>query len=325
MTGTMIYNILYALLGIAGLYYGAEFLIKGGVAIARKIGVSSLVIGLTLVACATSAPELVVSVRSALQGNADISLGNVVGSNTCNIALILGISAMISPLAVQRQLLKLDIPVMIGAALLLTLFYFYRHGLSRIQGIILLLGFIAYTAWNIYASGKELKQSAAAQAEKEEKEEKQPSMGFLPALLFVIAGLGLLVGGAELFLISAKFFAKVLKISDAVVGLTLVAVGTSLPELATSVVAACKKEADIAIGNVVGSNIFNILGILGIAPIISPMRNAQLDYVDLGTMLFCSVLLLPLMRTSWKITRKEGALLLGIYCAYITYLCIAHT
>ena len=263
-----------------------------------------------------------VSVRSALQGNADISLGNVVGSNTCNIALILGISAIISPLAVQRQLLKLDVPVMIGAALLLTLFYFYRHGLSRIQGIILLLGFIAYTAWNIYASGKELKQSAAAQ---EEKEEKQPSMGFLPALLFVIAGLGLLVGGAELFLISAKFFAKVLKISDAVVGLTLVAVGTSLPELATSVVAACKKEADIAIGNVVGSNIFNILGILGIAPIITPMRNAQLDYVDLGTMLFCSVLLLPLMRTSWKITRKEGALLLGIYCAYITYLCIAHT
>ncbi|MBO5724947.1 MAG: calcium/sodium antiporter, partial [Lentisphaeria bacterium] len=260
--------------------------------------------------------------RSALQGNADISLGNVVGSNTCNIALILGISAIISPLAVQRQLLKLDVPVMIGAALLLTLFYFYRHGLSRIQGIILLLGFIAYTAWNIYDSGKELKQSAAAQ---EEKEEKQPSMGFRPALLFVIAGLGLIVGGAELFLISAKFFAKVLKISDAVVGLTLVAVGTSLPELATSVVAACKKEADIAIGNVVGSNIFNILGILGIAPIITPMRNAQLDYVDLGTMLFCSVLLLPLMRTSWKITRKEGALLLGIYCAYITYLFIAHT
>ena len=314
-------NIFYSICGVAGLYYGAEFLVKGGVGIARKAGISPLVIGLTLVAFATSAPELVVSVKASLSGNADISLGNVVGSNICNIALILGICACITPLAVQKQLLKFDTPIMIGASILLTIFYFSSKGLTRWQGLVLFAGFLAYTFWNIHASRK---NNAVKEEEKEEiAGENGKEMHIYSAVFLVICGLALLIAGAEFFLRSAVFFAKLFRLSDAVIGLTIVAVGTSLPELATSIVAACKKESDIAIGN--GSNIFNILGILGIAPIIAPMQNATLDIVDLSMMLLTGILLLPMMFTGGKLSRKEGALLLVIYCGYIAYLLIQHT
>ena len=304
-------NIFYAAAGIAGLYYGAEFLIKGGVAVARKAGVSPLVIGLTLVACATSAPELVVSVSSAWEGNSSISLGNVVGSNICNIALILGLSAIITPLAVKKQLFILDVPVMIGSSILLTVFYFFNYGLNRIQAAVLLAGFIGYTLWNIHLSRK----SGVADPVDNEAG-NSPDISMKKALLYLVLSLAALIIGARIFLISAVYFARLMKISDAVIGLTVVAVGTSLPELATSVVAAIRKEADIAIGNVVGSNIFNILGILGIAPLIKPMKNVDLSRLDLGVMLLCAVILLPMMRTKWRISRMEGIVLLVIYIAY---------
>lgn len=304
-------NIFYAAAGIAGLYYGAEFLIKGGVAVARKAGVSPLVIGLTLVACATSAPELVVSVSAAWEGNSSISLGNVVGSNICNIALILGLSAIITPLAVKKQLFTLDVPVMIGSSVLLTVFYFFNYGLNRIQAAVLLAGFIGYTLWNIHLSRK----SGVADIVENEAG-NFPDISMKKALLYLVLSLAALIIGARIFLISAVYFARLMKISDAVIGLTVVAVGTSLPELATSVVAAIRKEADIAIGNVVGSNIFNILGILGIAPLIKPMKNVDLSRLDLGVMLLCAVILLPMMRTKWRISRMEGIVLLVIYIAY---------
>lgn len=315
---TLLLNILYVAAGIAGLYYGAEFLIKGGVAIARKAKISPLVIGLTLVACATSAPELVVSVSAAIDGNSNISFGNVVGSNICNVALILGISALIRPLTVRKQLLTLDTPVMVGSSLLLTVFYFFNHGLNRLQAALLLAGFIAYTLWNIRISRRD---EAAAETE---PHGTAPEIPLGKALLYLVIAMAALAGGAKIFLISAIYFARLMKISDAVIGLTVVAVGTSLPELAASVVAAIRKESDIAIGNVVGSNIFNILGILGIAPLIKPMENADLNIADLGMMVFCAVILVPMMRTKWKISRLEGAILLLGYCGYIFYLVCGH-
>lgn len=325
----LLLNLAYCAGGVAGLYYGAEFLVKGGSSVARKAGVSSLVIGLTLVAFATSAPELVVSVKSALNGNADISLGNVVGSNICNIALILGVCACITPLNVQKQLLKFDVHVMVGSALLLAVFYYFNHGLGRIAGLIFFAGFLAYIFWNIYASRKENKVESAVETHSQDLAEEtkvNPPVkeNLFIAIFLVILGLVFLVAGADFFLKSAIYFAKLFKLSDAVIGLTIVAVGTSLPELATSIVAACKKESDIAIGNVVGSNIFNILGILGIAPLIRPIQNASLDLMDMGTMLFVTLLLWPMMRTNWKLSRKEGAFLLLSYILYIVYLLRHH-
>ena len=311
-----ILNLFYGASGVAALYYGAEFLVRGGVRIAERCRISPLVIGLTLVAFATSAPELVVSVDAAIAGNADISLGNVVGSNICNIALILGLCAVITPLRVNTHLFQFDAPVMLLAAAMLTIFYLTGHGISRIAAIIL------YTAWSVRQAKREAAVNTAVveEARKSVSSGNAGAMRLPAAVLLTIAGLALLILGAKLFLAGSVFFARLLQVSDAVIGLTLVAVGTSLPELATSVVAAVRGEKDIAIGNVVGSNIFNVFAILGIAPLISPLRNATLSYVDLGVMLLCSVLLLPIMRTGWKISRLEGVFLLLIYIAYTAWL-----
>ena len=322
-------NVFYAIVGVAALYYGADFLVKGGVCLARKAGVSPLVIGLTLVAYATSAPELVVSVSAAWSGNADISLGNIVGSNIFNIAFILGLCACITPVSVNRQLLRFDAPVMVGTAILLTIFYFSAHGLNRIQGGVFLLGIIAYTVWSVYASKKEEnegnKELIQEAEEKENEEIGKKELSLAVSLGLIVLGFAALIFGAKIFLLSAVFFARLLHLSEAVIGLTIVAAGTSLPELATSVVAAIKKENDIAIGNVMGSNIFNILGILGITPIVRPLVNTTIDWADLGMMIFCSIALLPIMRTGWKISRKEGIFFLLIYCCYTAYLVLQHS
>lgn len=302
--------------GIAGiilLYYGAEYLIKGGVSIALKLKVPSLIIGLTLVAFGTSAPELVVSVDAVLKGSGDISIGNVVGSNICNIALILGLSAVIAPLTVQKKLLRFDMPVLLIFTTALAVFCFISQGVARWQGGIFLAGIIAYTFYNIYSGKKDGSDGG------EEIAESKIFPYWLSALM-VIGGLSALVGGAKLFVNAAIFIARAGSISDAVIGLTVVAVGTSLPELATSVVAAIKGEQDIAIGNVVGSNIFNILCILGITPLLSPIHAPEIDLTDLGMMLFLTAALWPIMRTNWKINRCEGAFLLLAYCGYTAYL-----
>ncbi|MBE6387719.1 MAG: calcium/sodium antiporter [Lentisphaerae bacterium] len=306
-------NLLYGAAGLALLYYGAEFLVKGGVKIAQKMKISPLVVGLTLVAFATSAPELVVSVDASLKGHGDISIGNVVGSNICNIALILGVCAMITPLTVNKKLFKVDVPLMIGSAAVLSIFCLMSHGVNRWQGLILFAGIITYTVTSIRTARKE--ESGNAEAGEDSSDVNQ-----LVAVLFVAGGLGMLVGGAKLFVNSAVYLAKLFKVSDAVIGLTVVAVGTSLPELATSVVAAIKGEKDIAIGNVVGSNIFNVLAICGIAPLIAPISAPGISWVDLAMMMGVSVLLYPLMKTGFTISRKEGVLLFAIYVGYTVYL-----
>jgi len=310
-------NLLFAAGGLAGLYFGADLLVKGGVSLARRAGVPPMVIGVTLVAWGTSAPELVVSCRAALEHNSGIALGNVVGSNICNIALILGLCSCITPLAVERKWFRLDLPVMLLSALALTLCCLCGIPLDRICGLLFLGGLIVYTLLSFRLASKEKEET-----EPEGAASKSPSAA--AALLFSAVGLGLLAGGAELLLKSAVFFARLFRLSDAVIGLTVVAVGTSLPELATSLVAACKGERDIAVGNVVGSNIFNILGILGIAPLLAPLDVGTMSRADSGMLMLCTVGLLPLMRSGWRLSRAEGALMLLLYGAYTAYLILHH-
>lgn len=305
---------LYFISGLVLLYYGADYLVKGGANIALKLKVSPLVIGLTLVAYGTSAPEFVVSVDAATKGLADVSLGNIVGSNICNIALILGLCSIITPLRVNKKLLKADIGVMILSAAILVGFYAVNHGVNRWEAALFLSGSIAYTIWSFYSSRKEGTDVP------DELPDKKYSIWL--SLLMVAGGLTALVGGAKLFVNAAVEIAKWCGVSNAVIGLTVVAVGTSLPELATSVVAAIKKEQDIAIGNVVGSNIFNILAILGVAPLISPIKAQGISYVDMILMLSISIMLYPIMKTGMKISRKEGILLLAIYVVYTAYLIV---
>ena len=302
------------LIGLILLYYGAEFLVKGGSSIALKMKISPLVIGLTLVAYGTSAPELVVSADAALKGFGDVSIGNIVGSNICNIALILGLCAVITPLQVNKNLLKFDIYLMIITALALTGCYALSGGVNRWQGAVLLAGCISYTLWSIYSSRR---QTAAS-----EEVPPPPKYGIIVSLVLVAGGLAALIGGSKLFVNAAIALAQLCGVSDAVIGLTVVAVGTSLPELATSVVAAIRKEQDIAIGNVVGSNIFNVLAILGVAPLISPIKTQDISYVDMGLMLFVSILLYQMLKTGMKISRREGIVLLTIYVAYTAYLIV---
>lgn len=300
------------LCGIVALYYGADVLVKGGVDIAKRFGISSLVIGLTLVAFATSSPEFAVSVSSAFSGNPDIALGNVIGSNIANIGLILGVCACILPLNVNRQLLKFDTPVMVASAILLAIIYYFTHEISRISGLILFLLIIIYIVKSIYVSRKN----------RTEEEKTPPHYPLYLAIILVIVSLGILGFGAKIFLLSAVYFAKLFKMSDAVIGLTVVAVGTSLPELATSIVASIKGEKDIAIGNVVGSNIFNTLGILGLTAVVKPIGDLTLNFIDFAVMGILSILLFVFMFSGKRINRIEGAVILLIYIAYTVYLCI---
>lgn len=313
MTGIEI--ILYLIGGMIMLFIGAEGLIRGSSNLAIKVGITPLVVGLTVVAFGTSTPELVVSLKAAILGNSSISLGNVVGSNIANVALIIGIAALIRPLDVHAKVIMREIPIMIGVSLLLIVLLLDGE-LGLIDGVIFVSGIVVYTVINIYMARKEKNPVVDA----EFKEGLKSKLGIPISVVFMAVGLGLLVVGADLFVQSAVAIAKLFNVSDAIIGLTIVAVGTSLPELITSIVAAHKKEADIAIGNVVGSNVFNILGILGIAALIIPINSVGISYMDLGVMLITAIILFPLSKSGFSITRREGASLLTGYVIYIYYL-----
>ena len=328
-------NLGLAVLGVALLYYGAEFLVKGGVSLALKAHISRLVIGLTLAAFATSAPELVVSIDSALRGSADISLGNVVGSNICNVALILGLCAVLHPMPFHANLKKFDLPVILFAMLALTGFYFLSHGINRWEGAFFFLCILTYTMLNVILSKKqeakkaadgaaETKAEADSGVDPEVEESMKKPLGVPLALLAVAGGVAMLVFGAKSFLIAAVAFANAAGISEAVTGLTIVAVGTSLPELATSFVAALKGENDIAIGNIVGSNIFNVFCILGIVPVISPLMGQSIRGLDFAVMLGTSGALFLFGMFGKRLNRVQGALLLAAYIAYTVYLVMHH-
>lgn len=309
-------DLLLILGGLVLLAAGAEGLVRGGAALAGRLGLTPLVIGLTVVALGTSSPELIVSLESARSGRAALALGNVVGSNISNIALILGLTVLIRPPTVQLRLLRFDVPLLLGCSLLLVPLLLTGDRLGRLEGSLFVLGLAAYLLVVVRAATREpgpVRQEFAQAV-------PEPTGAVWRDVLFVLVGIGLLVGGGHLLVEGAVAVGRRAGLSEAVIGLTIVAVGTSLPELATSVVAAARGEADIAVGNVVGSNIFNILCILGFTALVEPIRTDGFRFVDLGVMLFFTLLLLPLMRTGLHLSRWEGGLLLALYGTYLLYL-----
>lgn len=314
----MVISIVYLIVGLVLLYFGAEFLVKGSANLATKMGVSALVVGLTVVAFGTSAPELVVSIKSGLAGKGDLAVGNVVGSNIFNIALILGLTALVRPVKVHLNVLKIDTPIMVGCSILLLIFLL-DSGISRFEGIVLTLGVIVYTTTTIFFAWKSGETKIDYPFEQITPIPEKKHNPIFDVILTII-GMGLLVFGSKFFVDGAIDIARFLGVSEAIIGLTIVAGGTSLPELATSILAAVKKESDIAIGNIVGSNIFNILAILGISSLITPMRAPGIDQISICFMLGVSVLLLPFMRTGFVLNRLEGAIFLLLYGGYMVYL-----
>ena len=291
---------------------GADRLTEGASALARRMNVPEIIIGLTIVAAGTSAPELFVSMVSALKGTPDLAVGNVVGSNTMNAMLIVGCAAIVAPMTISRSTVKKDIPCSVFAALLLTLLCVDSF-LGRWDGIILLVGFSAFMAYTL---------SQVQKGKAEEVSDIKPMNPWV-STLYVIVGLALLVVGSNLFVDSASNVAYALGVSEGVVGLTIVAGGTSLPELATSVVAARKGQSAIAIGNVIGSNVFNILLILGLTATISPMQIEGITTLDMSVMLLSVALVWLFSYTCFTVERWEGALLVGGYLVYLGWL-LAH-
>lgn len=308
--------------GLIALIVGAELLVRGASKLALSFGISPLVVGLTVVAFGTSAPELAVSVQSAWSGQVDIALGNVVGSNIFNVLFILGLSALISPLLVHRQLIQQEVPMMVALSLLLWLLA-SDGGISRGDGLLLVSLLLAYTFLVIRQSRRESRAGAPLVSELPPVDSHAWDAHWLAQLLLVAAGIVLLVLGANWLVEAAVTLARRLGMSEVVVGLTIVAIGTSLPEVATSITAAVRGQRDIAVGNVVGSNIFNILAVLGISASIAPgdlLVPASLMAFDLPVMVVVAVACLPIFFTGHLIARWEGALFLVYYAAYTTYL-----
>lgn len=320
-------TLLFFLAGLALLTVGAEILIRGSSRLAAMLGISPLIIGLTVVAFSTSSPELAVSIRAALAGQTDIAVGNVVGSNIFNILLILGLSAAITPLAVSRQLIRLDIPVMIGVSFLL-LFLGIGGRISRVEGIILFTGVILYTAFLIFQGRKEKNGHDSDYHKKFGKPQRKSAAQWTTNLMMLLAGLGMLVLGARWMVDGAVVMARAMGVSEFIIGLTIVAAGTSLPEVAASVVASIRKERDMAVGNVIGSNIFNILSVLGLSSALSPggiaVSPAALNF-DIPVMIAVAVACLPIFFHDNQISRWEGFLFLGYYVAYTAYLILSST
>jgi cation:H+ antiporter len=306
--------------GLVALYFGAEWLVRGAARLARALGISAIVIGLTIVAFGTSAPELVVTTLAALRGQPDVAVGNVVGSNVVNIALILGLSAAVSAVRVQPSIITREMPIMIAAAAALVGLGI-DGSIGRIDAAILLAGFFAFL-WYMMRIARRGEPTPALETEFEEFEREhghEPTpAGRTRDLLLIAGGLVGLVIGAELLVRSAVSFARAAGVSELVIGLTIVSIGTSLPELATSVVAAVRREADIAVGNVVGSNIFNVLAVLGIAPLIHPIAvHRSLYSLEMWVMLGLSLALPIICRTGLRIARIEGVLLVTGYLLFL--------
>ena len=309
------------ILGLVALYFGAEWLVAGSSSLALRLGITPLIVGLTIVAFGTSAPELLVSLLAVKDGNDGISVGNIIGSNIANIALIMGCAALVNPIQIDQGVLKREYPLMLGVSVLLMVLL-RDNVLDRLDGVILLVcaaGFIGYSIWK----GRAKAEEPQAQAPDEELSDPAKSTTLRDVMLLLVGIAGLAIG-AKLLVDSAVFMARIMKIPDLVIGITVVAVGTSLPELATSVVAAYRKESDISVGNVVGSNIFNICVVLGIVACLIDVKikpeNAAPLTVDLIVMLAVALIAWPVMRIGHQLKRGEGALFLVAYVGYMVYL-----
>ncbi len=316
-----IFTVVFLAAGLALLVLGADLLIRGASKLATTVGIPPLIVGLTVVAFGTSAPELAVSLNASLNGQADIALGNVVGSNICNVLLILGISSIIAPLVVAKQLVRLDVPIMIGVSALV-MFFGFDNQISRSDGLILFVGGLAYTLFLLLQSQKE--KSPMLEDGLILDETRSPSIKevSLNAGLFAV-GTTMLVAGSHWLVESAVTIATFLGASPLIIGLTVIAFGTSLPELATSVMASFRGERDLAVGNVIGSNIFNILIVLGLTSAVSEtgiyISNSAQRF-DIPVMLAVAIMCLPIFFTDNQVSRREGVLLLGYYALYVGYL-----
>ncbi|MDD2299972.1 MAG: calcium/sodium antiporter [Fermentimonas sp.] len=306
-------EIVWLLVSLVILYFGAEGLVSGASSFAKRMGVSPLVIGLTIVSIGTSMPELVVSAKAAMIGQSALSIGNVLGSNMINIGVILGLSAIIYPISVKRQLLKFDVPLMIFSSVLFLLL-FLDSNISRIEAGLMIILFISYISYLYITStkGQSKKQNQQDQNAEDVKMSKHWSID----LLFIVVGLLGLVYGSDLLVVNSIIIAERLGMSEAMIGLTIVAIGTSMPELATSVVAAIKKRSDIAIGNVVGSNIFNMFLVLGVAGLIHPISTPDINYIDSLFVVALGLVLWLFMKLGTRIRRWQGAAFILIYVLY---------
>jgi len=319
----MIVNVVLFILGLTALYFGASWLVSGASGIASRYGIPPLVIGLTIVAFGTSFPELLVSITAAIKGMSDLAIGNVVGSNILNIALILGLSAIITPLRIQLRSIIAESPIMIGSAVLL-LVLSLDNVITRIDGAVLFSGLIAFVLFSYRFEKYESDRIPGTEKDKYIKSVKtDKSTGILIGL--IVVGLVGLTAGAQILVEASVVIAKYFGLSEKFIGLTIIALGTSLPELSTSLIAAIRREIEISVGNIIGSNIFNILAILGLSSMINPIPIAKgligSGYIwDYGLMIALSIFLWFCMKTGMKVTRAEGFLFLIIFTIYIGWL-----
>lgn len=307
---------LYIIGGLVLLFFGADWLVKGAMTLALNLGLSPLIVGLTVVALGTSVPEALVSVQAAIGHQGGIAIGNVVGSNILNIALILGLSALITPLKVDSHLVKADVPLLTGATFMLVVLLEDFH-ISRMEGTFLLLCIVGYIVGNIMTVKK-----TTPEEDKIEGMEipEDPGNNFWRDIALLIVGIITLGFGAKFLVTGAVDLARLWGLSEALIGLTIVSIGTGTPELATALMAAYRKSADLAIGNAVGSNLFNIMFVLGLAGLVAPLDAIGINSSDLYVMLAVTILLLPTVWTGRILDRKEGFLFLAIYFGYLYYL-----
>ncbi|MEP0804102.1 MAG: calcium/sodium antiporter [Chloroflexota bacterium] len=318
----MLSTILLFIAGLVVLIFGAELLVRGSSRLAAAFGVSPLVIGLTIVALGTASPEIAVSLQAAVSGQGDITIGNIIGSNIFNILFVLGLSAVFAPLLIAEQLIRLDAPIMIGISLF-TYLLVVDGKLGKLDSALLFAGVVAYTLFSLRQSRKENKQIQQEYAQEYAQKEASTPRNILKYILLIAAGLSLLVLGARWLVNAATAIAVALGVSELAIGLTIVAAGTSLPEVATSVVAALRGESDIAVGNAVGSNIYNLLGVLGLAGLVAPggigIAENALRF-DLPVMIFVAVVTLPIFYIDSRVSRLEGGMLFSYYLLYTVYL-----
>lgn len=312
----MFFNGIYFIVGLAALYAGADWLVAGAARLARRFGTTPLVVGLTVVAFGSSAPELLVGVVASIGGRSEVVLGNVLGSNILNIALILGVAALVRPLKVGMRLLSREVPLMVAFSLLLVAMML-DGAIDRGDGLLLLIAFVAFLWFVLHAARGEAPEIAAEFLQFETKRRGRPVGSVWKEGGLVVLGMAGLTVGAQLLVMSSVFFAQILGVSEVVIGITVVAIGTSLPELATCVVAALRSESDIALGNAVGSNIFNLLSILGVSSLIRPIPvdRALLEF-EIPAMVFFAVILVPLAWRGRSLGRASGGILLACYVLF---------
>lgn len=310
----MQYLILIA--GFVLLIKGADFFVDGSSGLAKRLRVPTMVIGLTVVAMGTSLPETAVSVSASLDGKNDLAISNAIGSNLFNLLIVCGVCAMISPITIKKLTLKREFPISLAAALMLLVFGVIGASVNRLEGIVLLIAFTAFMFYTVMDAKK------ARNAEQVEDEVDEKIMKIWQCAIFIVGGATAIVAGGKMVVSAATEIARTFGISENVIGLTIVALGTSLPELCTSVVAAKHGETDLALGNVIGSNIFNILLVLGVATTISPIAFVTENLVDCAVLIGASLLTLVFCSTKLKLVRWEGAVMLAVYFGYMGYICI---